>query len=146
MQREQLRSDWFTRHAVNPQSEALEKLAVQLAASATSVEPRLFARAQAATYLGVSLEHFKEVIQPQLERVAVRSGRRVLFDRKDLDVWVGEQKGGSSGPSGKPGSSGSRTTDDATNTPRAKEIAAKLRSSPRRSTRRLFPVGESGEK
>ena len=51
---------------------------------------KLLSREEAASYLGIGLTTFEEVVQPELP--IVRIGRRVLFDVEDLDGWITAQK------------------------------------------------------
>lgn len=98
----------------------------------------LLSAAQAAARLGVSLSTFKDHIRAELP--TVRVGRRVLFDGKDLDAWQREHKaaGPSESPRARGGpsiSSASVTLANASSSPRAKAILARLRSKQRASTR-----------
>jgi hypothetical protein len=114
----------------------------------TSVPPRLLSRQQSAEYLAISLTHFKGYVQPMLASVAVHTGRLVLFAREDLDRWVDSQKGGNSAnPAAQAPriTSASPTPDDSESSAQAQRWLKKLRSTPRKSTRRLFPVGASRE-
>jgi hypothetical protein len=42
----------------------------------------------------MSLAHFKDVVQPEIQTVAI--GRRRLYDRKDLDRWANMHEVGGS--------------------------------------------------
>jgi hypothetical protein len=53
--------------------------------------PRLLSREQAASYLGITAAHFGAHVANQVRSVAI--GRRVLFDRMSLDIWVDRQVG-----------------------------------------------------
>ena len=53
---------------------------------------RLLARRDAAQYLGISLNHFLRHVAPDISPVP-GFGRRVLFDRIDLDRLVDGKKG-----------------------------------------------------
>lgn len=50
----------------------------------------LLTRQEAADHLRVSLSNFKKTIQKQLP--FVKLGRRVLFDKKDLDDYLESKK------------------------------------------------------
>ena len=88
--------------------------------------------------LGVSLSTFKDTVRAELP--VVRIGRRVMFERKDLEAWAREHNvGGSSGfqkgaDAGRT-SYGSGTTGNASNVARVEAIRLKLLSKPRASTR-----------
>ncbi|TAK10588.1 MAG: DNA-binding protein [Anaerolineae bacterium] len=55
----------------------------------------LLTRAEAAKVCRVSLRAFEAHVRPDL--TPVRIGRRVLFDRSDLDAWLDTRKDGASG-------------------------------------------------
>jgi hypothetical protein len=50
--------------------------------------PRCLSREQAATYLGIGV-----TLLASLSVRPVRLGRRLLYDRVDLDAWLDEHKG-----------------------------------------------------
>jgi hypothetical protein len=107
------------------------------------VTPRLLSREDAAAYLGAGLTYFDDEIRPSL--TVLRHGRKVVFDREELDRWVERQKAGvSSGePSRterKPRTSASRTRGIDTSAPRVKAILRELQERPRESMPRLYPV------
>jgi excisionase family DNA binding protein len=105
-------------------------------------EPRgapegLLSAREAASLLGVSLSTFKDAVRAELPSVAI--GRRVLFDKKDLETWASSHKAAGNFDSPKDGPStrsGSVTLASASNSPRANQILAKLRSKRRGSTPR----------
>jgi hypothetical protein len=53
--------------------------------------PRLISRAAAATYCGMSPNHFDEHIAPLVP--PARVGKRALWDVKALDRWLDQQSG-----------------------------------------------------
>lgn len=79
---------------------------------------RLLSVAAAAAYLGIGRACFFELVRPHV--VYVKIGRRILFDAKDLDTWVDEQKRrGHSASLAPSGTSGSATPGADTSTPPA---------------------------
>jgi hypothetical protein len=50
--------------------------------------PRCLSRNQAAAYLGIGLTLFSRLAIPP-----IRFGRRLVYDRVDLDAWLDEHKG-----------------------------------------------------
>ena len=106
-----------------------------VAAGARVAEGLLNAQ-DAAALLGVSASTFRDVVRPELP--TVRIGRRVAFDRKDVERWALEHKVGGSSDFPRDEtrtSSASAMLDAATKSPRAEEIRRKLLSKPRGSTR-----------
>ncbi len=55
--------------------------------------PRLLSREAAATYCGISPNHFDETVAKEV--LAIHIGRRALWDIKELDRWV-DRRGGAS--------------------------------------------------
>lgn len=51
--------------------------------------PRLLSRGEAAAYLGVSPDHFADVVPVP----SIKVGRRILWDIRALDAWVDGQTG-----------------------------------------------------
>lgn len=106
----------------------------------------VFTRAQAAEYLGVSLDAFDEHVRPHLPRVLI--GARVRFLRADLDAWVASrreapsavQQSRSLSSAAESGTSASRSGGAGFEAQRASQIADELSPiSPRagmRNTRR----------
>jgi len=101
----------------------------------------LLTKPEAAKLLRISVKTFERKVQPFVPRVMI--GSKVLFDREDLQKWVGMQKVGDSDYTSEPAStsSGSDTMGDVKRSARADEILRKLRRKRRASTPRLFPVG-----
>jgi excisionase family DNA binding protein len=98
----------------------------------------LLSTREAAALLGVSLSTFKDYVRAELPAVEV--GRRVLFERKDVEAWARANKaaGRSASPqaaAGRSTSSGSVTLASGSNEARASQILTMLRSKPRGSTR-----------
>jgi excisionase family DNA binding protein len=60
-------------------------------ALASSIQPALFTVKQAAIYLGRSEQSVQHLIF-QKDLPAVRVGRRVHLDRRDLDAWIEKNK------------------------------------------------------
>jgi hypothetical protein len=132
------------------QAEAFEraierkKLAREVAREMARRRPRSHAPAvadgalsakQAAAFLGVSLTTFREVVQPEVPSTPV--GRRLTFDRKDLEAWrLAKKVAGNfvSHRGARSTSSGSGTLANGSIGPRAGQILAKLRSRRRGST------------
>src|SRR5690606_10480516 len=56
-------------------------------ASRPGIEPRCLSRAQAARYLGIGRTLLRRIGPPP-----VRLGRRLVYDRVDLDRWLDETK------------------------------------------------------
>jgi hypothetical protein len=56
-------------------------------ASRPGIEPRCLSRAQAARYLGIGRTLLRRIGPPP-----VRLGRRLVYDRVDLDHWLDETK------------------------------------------------------
>jgi|HubBroStandDraft_1064217.scaffolds.fasta_scaffold835211_2 hypothetical protein len=50
----------------------------------------LLSAAEASAFMRISLAHFKDVVHPEIQTVAI--GRQRLYDRKDLDRWVSMHK------------------------------------------------------
>jgi hypothetical protein len=109
---------------------------------ARALRARLLARDEAAAYLGQPLRSFARHIQPQLRSVEIRVGNRVYYDRRDLDRWLEQHKGGRSAGSGESRSFASRSPvrTRGPSCPRAREILKKLRASRPTSTPELFLV------
>jgi hypothetical protein len=84
--------------------------------SSALTDPVLLSARDAAAFLGVSLTSFRDHVGAQLP--AVRIGRRVLYDRHDLQRWVDARKLGASAP----------TAPLAKTSVRAREILACLRA------------------
>lgn len=106
-------------------------------ATPPALEGLLSAR-DAAALLGVSLSTFKDTVRAELPAVSI--GRRVLFDRKDLEAWArGHKAAGRSeslpAAAGRSTSSGSVTLASASNAQRAAQILERLRKKQRASTR-----------
>ncbi len=94
---------------------------------------------EAAALLGVSRSTFKDYVRGELP--AVRIGRRVVFDRRDVEQWARERKvdgrcDSLRGEAGGRTSSGSVTLVGASKDQRVEAIRRKLLSKPRASTRR----------
>jgi hypothetical protein len=62
--------------------------------SSVLTDPVLLSARDAAAFLGVSLTSFRDHVGAQLP--AVRIGRRVLYDRHDLQRWIDARKLGAS--------------------------------------------------
>jgi hypothetical protein len=107
-----------------------------------SVPSPIFTKHEAATFCRVSIRTFEREVQPELP--TVRIGARVLFHEEDLLKWLDRKKDGvfTSTVVARPTSSVSRTKVDATPSPRANEILARLRQRQRAPTPRLFQVDE----
>ena len=105
-----------------------------------SVDSPLLTRDEAAGYCRVGLRTFDRRVAPHVRALSI--GARILFDRRDIDSWLEEQKDGRSVKTLERGSTrfGSRTPADASIDPRAQEILRELRSKRRGSTPKLFPV------
>lgn len=66
--------------------EALERVSKRPCALPDSLPPRGLSRIQAAQYIGVSPSHFDKMIQiGKMPPAKMRLGRRVVWDRKQLD-------------------------------------------------------------
>lgn len=109
-----------------------------------SIPPSLLGIEQSARYLNISETTFKEHVLPRLPVVRIGDPHgerpRVLFDRKDLDAWVSEQKAGGNsdfptGTAAKRTLSASDTTDGASREARVAATKATLLAKPRGSTR-----------
>src|SRR5687768_12965509 len=59
--------------------------------SETVMEPRLFSRKQAMAYIGLCSTSLWQ-LEKDGELAAVRLGKRVLFDRADLDRFIDRNK------------------------------------------------------
>jgi hypothetical protein len=113
--------------------------AVVLVSAAIALPPaRLLTREQSARYLGMSLRFWQNSVQPALRATEIKRGRKVLYDVRELDLWVDQQKGGDSERRDQRGRSSfaSVTRDDATISPRLQATLSKLDRQPRASMRR----------
>jgi excisionase family DNA binding protein len=84
--------------------------------SSALAEPALLSARDAAAFLGVSLTSFRDHVGGEL--LAVRIGRRVLYDRRDLQRWIEARKA----------SPHTRAAPLAKTSVRAREILACLRA------------------
>jgi len=109
-----------------------------------AVSPQLLTREAAARFLGVTSKSFTRHVQPQINTIYV--GRRPMFAAKDIEQWVEDRRDGVSIQSAAGSTSHSRLRASSTVSPSVRAIMARLESSPRKSTPRLFPVdgGRSG--
>lgn len=67
----------------------------------TGIVPRLFARRDAAVYLGHTMRSFEQHVERALRHVRIKHPGRnggVYYDRLDLDRWVEEQKAADARP------------------------------------------------
>jgi len=57
----------------------------------TVIEKRMMNEAEAASYCGLPVKHFKAACPVQL----VNLGGRKVYDKRDLDQWIDTEKAGS---------------------------------------------------
>lgn len=102
----------------------------------------LMSLAEAAAYLGLSLTTFRDQVLPEVPHVKSKNGRRVLYEKKDLERWRNTHKVGDFGSTHGPSStsSGSATIAAASKSPRAQEILRRLQPRPPKSTATSFRV------
>ena len=62
-------------------------------------EPRYLDTKQAAAYLGLSLKTLEKLRVTGRGPRFAKAGRRVIYDRRDLDKWVAARKRGFTGES-----------------------------------------------
>jgi len=100
----------------------------------------LLSRAQAAQLCGVSLDTFERHVQRHLP--AIRIGRQLRYDPRDIEQWLEQNKRGPSDREARRRSSmsASGSTALASKSPPEREILARLRRSPRRSTLDTSPT------
>jgi hypothetical protein len=104
---------------------------------------KMLTREEAAEWLSLSLRQFVRISKTIPAVPIGKRGKR--YDMEDLQAWAAERKqlGSSSPAQGRQSSkSSSATPANDTENPRAAEILQRLRSKPRASMPRLFPVGE----
>lgn len=111
------------------------------------IEPIYATREQAwALVAGGLRKTFEAHVQPHVRKYKI--GGRVFYKVEELRAWADRMEAGDSTQTAAPEtySSGSRTEESATTSPRARQIAQQLRSKPRESTPRLYPVsgGKAG--
>lgn len=112
-------------------------------AARSEVVGSLLTRDEAAEWLHMSLRQFVRICKTI---PAVPIGKRCKrYDVEDLKIWAAERKQLGSSSSGRAQGSSKSTSGTAANdtvNPQAAMILQRLRSRPRVSTQRLYPVGE----